>query len=217
MAGNIQNVNNEKLNLDIQEYENLAENLHGCLINIHQDINEIKTYWTGKRINQLITRWNNSFDAIKANGTYFVVKIKAILMEIRNQYYSMESGKAADSSIGYEMGMGEIEKIELTDETTIKFEKENVESIVNKIETEISKAKQTLENLINQLDSIQNYSDSLKSLHSTYQNTAESVKQDLYTLGEGIQEELRQAINDVNSTEELNEADAKRAGSTTVD
>ena len=212
MAGNIQNVNLQKLKSEINEYSSIANKLHNSLTNVCTDMKNFKTCWTGKRINQVINVWNNNYSAISDNVFYFAMKIELILNEIYNQYTSMEKGAPKDSSYGY--GWGGILKVELTDEANIKFEKTKAETLAKNISAEVSKANTYLKQLLNKLDSMQAYSDSLKTLSTTYKSMANSVSQTLNKLCNTIQTELTKALNDVKITEQYNEKDAKRASST---
>ena len=211
MSGNIQNVNLQKLRGEIDDYYSIASKMHTCLCNVSDDMKKFSTCWTGKRINQLLNVWNQNYSAISDNCFYFAMKIKLILNEIYNQYVSMENGAPKDATSGY--GFGGILKVPLTDESNIKFDRSNAEAISKDIMSEVNKANSYLKQLINKLDSMQAYSDSLKTLATTYKSTANSVSQTLSKLCQTMQTEIKKALNDVNITEQYNESDAKRASS----
>ena len=212
MAGNIQNVNLAILKSEIASYYNITKNLQTSAENLCVHLINIKNFWTGKRINTIINLWNNNYKKIITCIDYFFT-INSILNEIYNQYISMEKGTASSSSIK-KLNWNGVNKISDTDETTIKFVKETVESEAKWFNESSSKINTSIAKLVNQLDAMQRYSDSLKTLTSNYRTAATELRIILNNLTDTISTELTKAINDVKLTEQYNEADAKRASST---
>ena len=209
MAGNIQNVNLPKLKGEIDDYKSVAIKLQASMTNIRKYMESFTTCWTGERINAVITLWNKSCSTMDNQVCYFGMKIRLILNEIYNQYSAMEKGAPKDSSYGY--AWGGINKIKLTDSSKIKFEKAKAESIAKNIQIETNNVVNYLKQLITKLDSMQTYSDSLKTLSITYKETATGMQKSLIELCTNIQQEVNRAISDVKATESFNENDAKRA------
>ncbi len=209
MAGNIQKVNLAKLESEIREYDTLARKLHDNVTEICNSIRSFTTCWSGQRINKVITMWNQNYKTIDNEVFYFTMKIHLILLEIRDQYEAMEKGAPRDSSYGY--GWGGINKIQLTDASTIRFEQSKAETIVKNIQTNVVNARSCLKNLVSKLNSMQAYSDSLKTLATTYKTNASKCETSLSNLCNSIQTEANKALNDVKTTEGYNEKDAKRA------
>ena len=215
MSGNIQNVNLQKLDEDIYSFAQYVFDVYGHLLEISDNIKTMSTYWTGKRINSVINLWNNSSPKLYEGHFYFWGKINTIIQEIWNQYNSMENGYPHDINLqngGYNQDL--LKKIPLTDSTTIKFDKGNVERVKTNIEELINLSNSKVSKFVDLLDEIATYSDSLKSLAINYKSNATNITSTLKGLQNNLLEEIQKAINDVDVTESYNEADAKRASTT---
>lgn len=210
MSGNIQNVNLQKLSAEIEEYTTIANKMHNSVTDICTNMKNFSTCWSGQRINSVITLWNNNYQTISNQVEYFAMKIKIILLEIKDQYTAMEKGAPKDSGYGY--GFGGILKVPLTDASTIKFEQAKAETIVKNINTDVNNAVGYLKQLVSKLDSMQGYSDSLKTLATTYKSMGGNLQKTLTNLVNQISNEAQKALNDVKTSEAYNEKDAKRAG-----
>lgn len=209
MAGNINNVNLAKFKVEMEAYDQTASKLHNAVTAIYNDLKNFKNCWSGKRVNTVITIWNNNYELISKQTFYFAMQIKLILMEIYNQYSALEAGKPKDSSYGY--GWGGILKVNLTDVNTIKFTESQVKNLITDITSQNAKIKASLKELTNKLDSMKQYSDSLKSLHANYTANATNLQNTISKLCTQIQIEAEKAFNDTKITEGYNEKDAARA------
>lgn len=212
MAGNIQNVNLAKLKAEIDDYDAVANKLHQSVSSISTNMKNLTTCWTGKRVNTILNLWNSNLKSIDDQTFYFAMKIHLILLEIYDQYNALEKGAPKDSSYGY--GWGGILKAPLTDENKISFDQARATTIVKEIDKEKTNVQSYLKQLVTKLDSMQAYSDSLKTLATTYKATATSLEKSLFTLCNNIGTEANKAIQDVKTTEGFNESDAARAKST---
>ena len=211
MAGNIQKVNLANFKKEVGEYTTLTIKISNEWYEVYKNMSKIPTYWTGKLANKTISVWNNNLNLIETNSRYFQNTITDILLQIVDQYQAMENGKPFDSKCGlatYPYG----KQIPLTDESTIKFDKTNVETILKNIESSRISLNAKYNDLINRLDSMQGYSDSLKTLSITYKEKGTELKKVLQDMIHNIKQYVADYVSFVNTTESgFNEEDVKRA------
>ena len=221
MAGNIQKVSLQTLSTEIRDYYNLV-----CKLDVYGvtlAIKRLTKYWTGKRINMLINEYNQMSTNLYDGVVYFEETILGVLGEIYEQYLAMEKGQPYDvvkekiSTLPQMSAAQGIKvKIPTTDESTIKYEAANVEKEVRVIRDAIEKTKATLKSLTNKLDSMATYSDSLKTLVTTYQSKSKVLSTNLSSMEEKLLTQVNKAVNDVKVTEQYNEKDARRASNTSA-
>jgi len=213
MAGNIQNVKLEVLKNECTNYNKLSYALMQEVLGICDDLDNIRKYWTGKRINSIIKIWNDNNIKITQSANYFTQKISSILEEIYEQYQLMEKGTPEDVGFAFAESY---RSIPLTDENTIKFDQSYATKLISSITKHNQNISSNLKNLISKLDGMQAYSDSLKTLATNYKNSATEIQKTISTIANNIDTEAKKALNDVKLTEQYNEDDAKRAASTST-
>ena len=210
MAGNIQDLNLIKFENEIREYEGLASILEMYIRNIYNNLKRFPTYWSGKRANVVISKWNNSYKTINSQMFYFTRTMSTLLWEMRDQYQAMEQGTPKKSNRKSWTG-AELNSVPLSNSSIIKFEQTQAKQIISGISTNGTNVNATIKKMINKLNGMQNYSDSLKKLVTTYNENATRLQRSIISLINSIQDEAQKAYNDTTTTEAYNETDVKRA------
>lgn len=213
MAGNIQGLNINKLSGDINNYVSETSKMFLCASNVCKDIKQLPSYWTGKRMNDILKTYNSISNKLKTNLHFFDEKVQKALEEIYTQYKKMENeGVASDVSVkGTIKGIEEIPStIALTPDEPVKFENQKVTNIVKDMNSNLDKMESHLNQMLGILDSIAPYSDSLNNLVKYYKEAGNTVKTTLLNLKQQIYSKVGTNEYVVKYTEEYNESDASR-------
>ena len=215
MAGNIQKVNLNNLKKEGEEFEWLIYDVYSQTVNIEKALQSVSKTWTGKRINTIIALWNSNYKSLNSiTVDYLYLKVYSAIRQIQEQYLSMEAGKPLDSKVTSSV-MG-VNKIALTDETTIKYDQAKANAFIKDINNYYQALSADLKKLSTKLDPMSTYSDSLKSLTTNFKAYTSSLEKTINSIVSNVQTEAQKAVSDVNVTEQYNEADAKRAATTST-
>ena len=141
---------------------------------------------------------------------YFTRTMSTLLWEMRDQYQAMEQGTPKKSNRKSWTG-AELNSVPLSNSSIIKFEQTQAKQIISGISTNGTNVNATIKKMINKLNGMQNYSDSLKKLVTTYNENATRLQRSIISLINSIQDEAQKAYNDTTTTEAYNETDVKRA------
>ena len=215
MAGNIQNVNIAQIGEKYAEYSSKLTTLCNDFKKVYSEINNLRAYWTGKRMNAIIEKYNSVSKRMLESVQFFNKTVGPVLLEIRDQYQKMENeGVASNMSGGFIKDFEEIATtIELTSTENVKFEQDKVTSIVASVDGSLDNIGATLATLVNILDELQASSDSLNKLVTSYNSAAETMVSNVTQLKDSLKTEIDNAVKVVQNTESYNDSDAGRVQS----
>lgn len=211
MAGNIQQLSITKLNEKSHEYGTAATSLYESVKSIVESIKGLENYWTGRRMNSIVEKYNSISEALNNDLVFFGSTVSGVLQEILEQYTKMEnSGIALNATVNCSIAVDIPRKLPLTTTATVKFEKQRVTNMVSTINGHFASLDTNLAKMINVLDDVAPYSDSLKKLVTNYKAAADSIKSNTTGLKTQLKEQIDKAVSVVNTTEGYNEGDASR-------
>ncbi len=212
MAGNIQNVNFPKMGERVANYIIRVRSIGTNLKDIKQGIFSLRNYWTGKRMNAIIEKYNSVNQSLLTNFNFFGKTVLHVLCEINAQYQQMENqGIAVDLNDQTNAAVDEIgTAIELTSIENVKFEQDNVVSTVSKINGSFEKLTSDLSAIVTILDDLKTDSDSLNKLVTNYNAVADSMVSNINQIKDSLKTEIDNAVKVVQTTESYNDSDASR-------
>ena len=215
MAGNIQNVNIALLKAKYEDYCQKVNEIGGDFHRVYIGVLNLDTFWTGKRVNAIIEKYNSVSKTLVEHYHFFDTTVRSALLEIISQYESMENkGIAEDLNL---VGLTQLDfiadPIKLTTTENVKFEQDGALKYTNQIEDNLQDLGNKLPVMISILDEFKTYSDSLNKLVTNYTAAAESIISTLSQIKETLRAEVESAVKVVQTTEGYNDSDASRVQS----
>ena len=214
MAGNIQNLDREKFRSVVNHYLTQATMLRAHLLNTVTYLNSMRTNWTGKRMNEILIKWNALNDTAYQTLKYFYVDVYTILWDINMRYISMEDSGTVMQMNNHPVYIDDFSElkvdIQLTNENFIKFNRLSVESFQRLISSRLSEMNIYMEEMLTDILSVSQYSDSIASLAEKFKNMYSVLKTELDDLNNIMNKTISEAIEIVKATENYNEADVSK-------
>ena len=211
MAGNIQGVNRKQLEAEYNTFWETDSTMGKGFVQLKNELDNLKKYWTGKRINSVYTVWNNACTDLLKYKKFISETSVIVVEEINKQYAAMEDyGKSSNLNSGAKVIESYFGKIALTDANVVKFLQSNVLTSQKNILNALNQIERQSATLVSSLDKIAKYSDSLAVVQSSYKKQIVPINNYITKFCSDMRNALNQAVTAVQTTERNNASDASR-------